>query len=78
MTQLETVHNTGKSTTSGVSLLSRLLVVFFAAMVSLALPAIALAQQSAKPGQQTQGVIVARLLANAQPHSGKIYHLTGP
>jgi hypothetical protein len=36
MTQLENVHNAGKATTSGVKLLSRLLVVPFASTVSLA------------------------------------------
>ena len=55
MTQLETVRKTGTTTTSGVSLLLRLLVGFFAATVSLALPAIALAQQSTEPGQQSPG-----------------------
>ena len=42
---------------SARSPLSRLLKVCFALTVSLALPAIALAQQSTKPGQQIQGVI---------------------
>jgi pimeloyl-ACP methyl ester carboxylesterase len=40
---------------------SRRLVVFFAATVPLTLPAIALAQQSAKPGRQTQDVIKTRV-----------------
>jgi hypothetical protein len=56
MTQLENLPNTGKAlVTSGVGPLSRLLIVFIAAAVSLALPAIALAQRSAKPGQPTEG-----------------------
>ena len=53
MIQLEEINNPAKAhTSSGFSLLSRQLVVFFAAMVSLALPAIALAQQSAKQGNR--------------------------
>ena len=54
MIQLENVHNPGKAHTSGVSLLLQLFVVFFAALVSLTLPAIALAQQSTEPGQQSR------------------------
>ena len=62
MTQFEIVPNTGKThSRSGLSLGSRLLVVFFASTASLALPAIALAQQSAKPRQQTQNVIDTRV-----------------
>lgn len=40
--------------------LSRVLIVFLAATVSLALRAIALAQQSTKPGQRTREAINAR------------------
>ena len=62
MIQLEEINNPAKAhTSSGFSLLSRQLVVFFAAVVSLALPAIALAQQSAKTGQQIQDAIKTRV-----------------
>src|SRR5918993_1429611 len=62
MIQLEEKNNTAKAHTSNrFSLLSRQLVVFSAATLSLALPAIALSQQSAKPGQQAQGAINTRV-----------------
>ena len=61
MIQLEEINNPAKADTSiGFSLLSRLLVVFFAAGVSLALPAISLAQQSAQTGQQAQDAMKRR------------------
>ena len=63
MTQLETVPNTGEATTTRVSL-SRLVVVFFAAAVSLALPAIARAQQTAKTGTLLQNFRVAKTETN--------------
>src|SRR5882724_5015343 len=64
MTQLETVPNTAKATSSTVSLLSRLVVVFFAAMVSLALPAIVLAQHAADISSQPPGARVAKTEMN--------------
>jgi len=64
MTQLETVPNTAKASSSAVSLLSRLVVVFFAAMVSLALPAIVLAQHAADISSQPQGARVAKTEMN--------------
>src|SRR5215211_1828184 len=45
MSQLETVPNTGKATTTGIGALTQLFFVVFAATLSLALPVIALAQQ---------------------------------
>ncbi len=62
MIQLEEINNPAKAhASSGCSLLSRQLVVFFAAVVWLALPAIALAQQSANTRQQTQDEIKTRV-----------------
>jgi pimeloyl-ACP methyl ester carboxylesterase len=62
MSQLETVNNPGKvQTKTGFGRRSRLLVVFFAATLSLALPAIAPAQQSAEPRQRAQGAIKTRV-----------------
>ena len=51
MTQLETIHSTEKTIAIRVSMFLQLLVVFVATLVSLVLPAIALAQQSTEPGQ---------------------------
>ena len=53
MTQLETVPNTSKTIRSAARLHSRPVVVFFVVTVSLALPAIVLAQQLAANGSQT-------------------------
>jgi pimeloyl-ACP methyl ester carboxylesterase len=62
MTEHENVHNSAEvHAASGFSLLSRLLVVFFSATVSLALPAIAIAQRSTEPGQRTQDAINTRV-----------------
>jgi pimeloyl-ACP methyl ester carboxylesterase len=56
MSQIETVNKPGNvQTKTGFGRRSRLLVVFFAATVSLALSAIAHAQQSTEPVQQTEG-----------------------
>jgi pimeloyl-ACP methyl ester carboxylesterase len=55
MTRPETISNLGKTITTGVSMLSQLLVVFVAASASMALPAIAVAQQPTEPAQLTTG-----------------------
>jgi pimeloyl-ACP methyl ester carboxylesterase len=55
MIQLETVHNTDKTIPIRVSMLLQLLVAFVATSACLALPAIALAQQSTEPGQPGAG-----------------------
>ena len=60
MSELQKVHYTTKTHTSGAFvLLSRLLVALFTAMVSLGPPARVLAQQSAQTGAQAQGAAKA-------------------
>src|SRR5882762_7097946 len=66
MTHLAQVNKPDKAQTIGFGLCSRLLVVFFAATVSPALPAIALAQQSAETGTQTQVACVTRIKINKE------------
>ena len=60
--QFERVQYTARAEGAGdFGLLSRFLVVLFAAMVSSPVPATALGQQSTQPGQQIQGAIKTRV-----------------
>src|SRR5215213_6379791 len=60
MSQLETVPNTGKATTTGIGALSQLFFVVFAATLSLVMPVMVLAQQKentmAQPGTATNAI----------------------